>query len=190
MSASTLAQAPQTGAARPQNISARCVTARARTRRAALVCLALLALAAAAIAAAWLVFRPGVFRRPDFEPAAVAGEPQVDERYGYSTLQVDQEYILRVCGMPANDGRTVEFQLTNPAESGVWFRAELLDGEGTLLASTGVLRPGEHLPALELAEPLTEEQTVVNLRVVGYEPHTWRSRGNVNLSLTLLRNFS
>ena len=134
-------------------------------------------------------FQPAPFTHPDFDSAAVAGEPVVDERYGYSTLQVDQEYALRICGVPANDGETVHFCLTNPADNGVWFRAEVLDSQGELLASTGVLRQGEHLPSITLSRPLTQRETPVTVRIVAYEPDTWRSRGNVNLDLTLYLNF-
>ena len=152
-----------------------------RRRRTRLVLLHLCIIALGVVLAVWAYrhFQPVPFTHPGFDPAAVAGEPQVDE-----------EYAVRLCGVPANDGQNVSLFLTNPAENGVWFRAEVVDGDGTVLASTGVLRQGEYLPSVALSRPLTQRETPVTVRIVAYEPDTWRSRGNVNLNLTLYLDFS
>ena len=161
-----------------------------RTAKLAVLHIALALLIAAAAVWAYHFFQPVQFTHPDFDAAAVSGAPEVDERYGYSTLTVDEEYAVQLCGVPANDGQTVEWNLTNPADNGVWFRAEVLDEGGETLASTGVLRQGEYLPSVTLSRPLTERETPVTVRIVVYEPDTWQSRGNVNLNLTLYLNFS
>ena len=150
---------------------------------------ALAVLIVASAVAAYFLFKPAQLGHPDFDPAAVSGEPAVDERYGYSTLQVDEEYRVMLCGVPANDGETVRFCLTNPADNGVWFRAEVLDSQGELLASTGVLRQGEHLPTIALPQPLSDRETPITVRIVAYEPDIWQSRGNVNLNLTIYKDF-
>ena len=165
-----------------------------RTRRKRMVkigMLYLLIVAAGVLAAVWAYghFQPAALTHPDFEKAALTGTPQVEERYGYSTLQVDETYLVRLCGVPANDGQSVDFYFTNPPESGVWFRAEVLDQDGQVLASTGVLRPGEYLPTVTLREKLTQRETPVTVRIVAYEPDTWQSRGNVNLKLTLYSEY-
>lgn len=95
-----------------------------------------------------------------------------------------------LCGVPANDGQTVELYLTNPADNEVWFRAEVLDGDGNLLGSTGVLRQNTHLPTVTLEQPLTEQETPVTIHIVAYEPDTWQSRGNINLNMTLYQNYA
>lgn len=174
----------------PQNVSAVCVTRRRRMARLAALYVLIIAGGVAAAVWAYHYFQPAVLTHPDFEAAAVSGAPQVDERYGYSTLQVDEEYSILLCGVPANDGQTVDFYLTNPEDNGVWFRAEVLNEGGDVIGSTGVLRQGEHLPSLTLTEPLSERETPVTLRIVAYEPNTWQSRGNVNLNLTLYLEFS
>ena len=168
-------------------------TSRTRRRRTwKLTLLYLLIVAAGVAAAVWAYhhFQPAVLTHPDFDDAAVSGAPEVEERYGYSALTVDEGYQVYLCGVPANDGETVELFLTNPEDNTVWFRCEILDADGQVLASSGVLRPGEYLPSLTLSEPLTERETPVTVRVVSYEPDTWRSRGNVNLNLTLYKDFS
>lgn len=174
----------------PQNISRVCTTHRRRTVRLAALYLLIIAFGAAAAVWAYHYFQPAVLTHPDFDAAAVSGTPQVDERYGYSTLQVDEEYAVVLCGVPANDGQTVDFYLTNPEANKVWFRAEVLNEDGKQIGSTGVLRQGEYLPSIALTEPLTERETPVTIRIVAYEPNTWRSRGNINLNLTLYLNFS
>ena len=174
----------------PQNISQVCTTHRRRTARLAALYLLIAAFGVAAAVWAYHYFQPAVLTHPDFDAAAVSGTPQVDERYGYSTLQVDEEYAVVLCGVPANDGQTVDFWLTNPEDNGVWFRAEVLSETGALIGSTGVLRQGEYLPSIALTEPLTERETPVTVRIIAYEPDTWQSRGNINLDLTLYLNFS
>ena len=163
-------------------------TSRTRRRRTGkLILLYLLIIAAGVTAAVWAYvhFQPAVLTHPDVDAAAVSGTPEVAPEYGYSTLTVEEDYQVLLCGVPANDGQTVDFYLTNPQDNGVWFRAEVLDADGNLLASTGVLRPGEYLPSITLSDPLTERETAVTVRIVAYEPDTWRSRGNVNLNLSL-----
>ena len=182
---------PETKAAlRPQSVSEFCTTFRRRMIRLTILYLLIAALGAAAAVWAYHYFQPAVLTHPDFDTAAVSGAPEVEERYGYSTIRVDEEYRVMLCGVPANDGQNVEFYLTNPADNGVWFRAEVLHGDGGVIGSTGVLRQGEYLPAITLTEPLTERETAVTLRIVAYDPDTWQSRGNVNLNLTLYLNFS
>ena len=159
-----------------------------RTKHTALYAVLAVLIVASAVAA-YFLFKPAQLGHPDFDPAAVSGEPAVDERYGYSTLQVDEEYRVMLCGVPANDGQTLELYLTNPADNGVWFRAELLDQAGEVLYATGVLRQGQHLPTIALPPPLSDRETPITVRIVAYEPDTWQSRGNVNLNLTIYKDF-
>lgn len=168
-----------------QKVSRTCRTRRKRAWKIGI--LYVLIVAAGVLAAVWAYhhFQPVALTHPDFEAAAMSGTPRVEERYGYSTLAVDETYQVRLCGVPANDGQSVDFYFTNPPESGVWFRAEVLDADGEVLAATGVLRPGEYLPTVTLSRPLTQQETPVTVHIVAYEPDTWQSRGNVNLNLTL-----
>lgn len=175
---------------RPQRIQENCRTWKKRAWKIGGVYLLIAVIGVAAALGAFFHFQPAALTHPDFEAAAVAGAPQVDEKYGYSTLQVDEGYSVILCGVPANDGQTVELYLTNPADNEVWFRAEVLDGDGNLLGSTGVLRQNTHLPTVTLEQPLTEQETPVTIHIVAYEPDTWQSRGNINLNMTLYQNYA
>lgn len=174
---------------RLQDVRAASRTRRRRTGKLVLLYLLIVAIGVAAAVWAYHYFQPTVLTHPDFDTSAVSGAPEVAPEYGYSTLTVDEGYSVLLCGVPANDSETVDLYLTNPEDNTVWFRAEVLDADGAVLASTGVLRPGEYLPSVTLEEPLTERETAVTVRIVAYEPDTWRSRGNVNLNLTLYKDF-
>ena len=175
---------------RPQRISAVCRTRRKRVRNITLLYLLIISLGIAAALGAFFYFQPAVLTHPDFDSSAVSGTPQVDERFGYSTLQITDGYAVSLCGMPANDGQTIELNLTNPADNTVWFRAEVLDAAGEVIGASGVLRQGTWLPSLTLKRPLEEPETQVTIHIVAYDPDTWQSRGNVNLNMTLYSGYS
>lgn len=190
MAVVTPSESRQAARLQPQRISPICITRRRRTVRLAVLYLLIIALGTAAAVWAYHHFQPAVFTHPGFEPAAVAGQPQVEERYGYSSLQVDEGYEILLCGVPANDGRTVDFYFTNPASNTIWFRAEVLDETGEVIGSTGVLRQGEYLASLTLSRALTDAETSLTVRIVAYEPESWQSRGSVRLNLTVYQNFT
>ena len=102
---------------RPQSVSEVCVTCRRRTVKLAILYLLIAAFGVAAAVWAYHYFQPAVLTHPDFDAAAVTGAPEVEERYGYSTLQVDENYSVMLCGVPANDGQNVAFYLTNSCSS-------------------------------------------------------------------------
>lgn len=173
-----------------QRISHVCITRRKRGMKIGALFLLIIAVGIAAAVGAYRYFQPMALTHPDFEKNAVSGQPDVDEsRYGYSTLEVNTEYSIMLCGIPSNDGQNVYFYLTNPAENGVWFRAEILDEAGEILGSTGVLKQGEYMPCITLNHPLSERETVVTVHVIAYEPDTWQSAGNVNLNLTVYLDY-
>ena len=190
MATSTPLKHTETTELQLQRITRTCRTWRNRMFKIMLLYLLIAAVGILTAVWAYRYFQPAVLTHPDFEAAALTGAPQVEERYGYSTLNVDETYLVRLCGVPSNDGQSVDFYFTNPPESGVWFRAEVLDQDGAVLASTGVLRPGEYLPTVTLNQALTQRETPVTVRIVAYEPNTWQSRGNVNLNLTLYLNYT
>jgi hypothetical protein len=130
-----------------------------------------------------------MFSRPDFDSSAQTGEPEVEEKYGYATLEIEDGYVVKVCGVPANDGQDVNFYLTNASDNTVWLRGEVLDENNRVLGSSGVIKPGEYLTSITMDEPLEDDTAQVKLRVIAYEPDTWQSRGNVSLQTTIYKNY-
>lgn len=129
------------------------------------------------------------FSRPDFDSSAQTGEPDVAEKYGYATLAVEEGYVVKVCGVPANDGQDVDFYLTNDSDNNVWLRGEVLDENDNVLGSSGIIKPGEYLTTITMDEPIQDDTAKVRLRVIAYEPETWQSRGNVSLQTTIYKNY-
>lgn len=155
-----------------------------------LITLLVLILGLTAAGLSWHFCTPAAFEHPDFEAQAVKGVPTVDaEKFGYTPLDVAEGYRVLLCALPANDGKTVELNFTNLADNTVWLRAEVRTKQGELLGSTGVLKQGEYLPALTLDAPLTQRETPVSVRIIAYEPNKWTSRSNVNLDLTLYKDY-
>lgn len=138
------------------------------------------------VSVAYVNFQPTALTHPDFDAAALSGTPQVDRKYGFSTLTVNDDYSIQLCGAPAFAEQSVDLYLTNPAGNKVWFRAEILDADGNLLAASGVLKQNQHLPSISFEEPLPNDKDIeLVVRIIGYEPNTWHSAGTVSLKMVL-----
>lgn len=168
-----------------QNCGSICITAQRRTIKHTLLFILTFLICAGAVGFSYVHFQPAILTHPDFDPAAISGQPEVGEEYGYSTLTVKDGYSVRICGAPAVNGQTVSFFLSNPKDNDIWLRAEILDKDNNILGATGVLKQGEYLPDIHLDKSLKAGETPIVVRIVSYEPNTWRSCGNVNLQMVL-----
>ena len=130
----------------------------------------------------YMATRPNIVDHPEFEAGAVEGAPTVGEAYAYSTLTVSDTCLIKVCGVPKVTGKQLHLNITNPKGNYVWFRAEVLNGDGEIIGKTGVIKTNEHVPVMELSEVLNETSKIT-VRIIGYTPHTWHSAGNVNLQI-------
>ena len=125
---------------------------------------------------------PPQFTPPPFDATAEQGVPTVPEELGYSSPFKDgMSYRFSICGnVVVDDGKAVVY-LTNPAENAVWLKVRLLAADGTLLGETGLIRPGEYVRAVDLTTvPASDSQ--IQLKIMGYEPETYRSAGSVTLN--------
>jgi hypothetical protein len=91
---------------------------------------------------------------------------------------MSEEFSVGLCGAPQlrEDG-TLGLYFTNPAENQVWLRLRLYDEAGTLLCESGLLRPGEFLPAVRLSAPAAPGASL-SARIYSYEPDTYFNRGS------------
>ena len=141
------------------------------------------------VAALLMGWRPGgqknSFTPPAFDPAAVAGTPEVDKSLGWSPLEVRKGYSIHVCGVlrPDSEG-AVPVWFTSDAGNEVWVKLRVVDDGGNVLGESGVLRPGEYVEKVKLTK-VPEATCAVSLKVIGYEPDTWYSAGTMVLNTEL-----
>lgn len=120
------------------------------------------------------------FVPPAFEPSAVAGSPAVPDRLGWSEVDA-RLFRASVCGVFTVADGQAQVYLTNPADSTVWLKLRVLDGDGNILGETGLLRPGEYVQAVTLSRtPRTGE--AIGLKLMAYEPDTYLSAGSAVLN--------
>ena len=125
------------------------------------------------------------FSPPPFDSAAVQGTPDVPEELGYiSPYQEGMGYCFSVCGNVLTDDNTAAVYLTNPAENKVWLKLRVLDESGNTIGETGLIRPGEYVKDVTLAEKLPAGAKI-KLKIMGYEPETYHSAGSATLNTTV-----
>lgn len=125
------------------------------------------------------------FAPPPFDPAAVAGVPEVPESLGYiSPYQEGMGYRFSVCGNVVLEGSSAVIYLTNPAENEVWLKLRVLDENGNLLGETGLVKPGEYVKDVALTENLPAGAPI-QLKIMGYEPETYLSAGSATLNTAI-----
>lgn len=127
------------------------------------------------------------YKLPDAETNVLEGEPQFEdpERYAYSEVTVAEGYVIKLCGLAANDGQTVKFNFTNPSTNTIRYRSEIYNQNNELIGSMGIIEPGQYCPSITLNSPLTDRETPVTVKIIAYDEEDGTSRGNVNLNLTL-----
>ena len=126
----------------------------------------------------------GGFNVPEFDPEAKPGTPVVDENLGWAVLQISEGYTVHVCGiLNADSAGRLPVYFTSDAGNQVWVKLRLLDSNGKTLAESGILKPGEYVENIQLAEGTHSGS--VTLQVMGYEPETYYSAGTVGLATNL-----
>lgn len=127
------------------------------------------------------------FVAPGFDKSAQVGEPTPDLDLGYTAVNVEQGFEIRLCGRLFVKNNKVEINLTNPASNDVWMMTELQDGNGQVLAQSGIIKPGEYVQSVTLLKKMTAAETNVKIVVIGYAPDTYASRGTVGMKTVLFK---
>ena len=151
----------------------------------ALVVVCIIAIIVMAIA---LIFggRPGDFVPPPFDDAAQTGTPLVPSGIGYGELDA-KEFCFSAAGELTADGGSVDVWLTNPEKNTVWLKVRILDGNGNTLGESGLIRPGEYVRSVKL-DAVPKKSVAVTLKIMAYEPETYRSAGAAKLNTTMIIN--
>ncbi len=124
------------------------------------------------------------FVPPPFEENAVEGIPQdVAEKFRYASLDAGV-YIVALCGMPTIEETEATLYFTDPAENDVWLKVRIYTEKGAMLGESGLLKPGQYVENIHLNKAILET-TPVLLKVMAYEPDTYRSAGAVTLRTAL-----
>lgn len=123
------------------------------------------------------------FTPPPFEEAAEIGTPDLEKMdetlaSSYQTLEAGI-YQVAVCGQPQVNGKEMLLYLTNPETNQVWLKVRVLDEDGTPVGESGILKPGEYVPAVSLNEAVTGQE--IRLKIMAYEPETYHSAGAITL---------
>ncbi len=118
------------------------------------------------------------FTPPPFESGAVSGLPAVPEGLGFQQLDAGV-FRVNLCGRIRVREGMAEVWFANPAGNSVWLKLRILDEDGNILGQTGLLRPGEYVRGVTVAD--LPAGTPVVLKVMAYEPDTYRSAGALTL---------
>lgn len=127
------------------------------------------------------------FVPPAFDKSAQVGEPTPDLDLGYTAVNVEQGFEIRLCGRLFVKNNEVEINLTNPISNDVWMMTELQDENGQVLAKSGIIKPGEYVQSITLLKKVTVAETNVKIVVIGYAPDTYASRGTVGMKTVLFK---
>lgn len=147
---------------------------------AAVLCLA--ALVTMVVALCTPKTEQGDFTPPPFDAAAVVGTPNVPDDLGWQELDA-KAYTVGVCGKFITDGNTADVWLYNPASNSVWLKVRVLDAKGNTFGETGLIKPGEYVQSVTL-DSIPKTRSAITLKLMAYEPDTYRSAGAVELNTT------
>lgn len=125
---------------------------------------------------------PGAFVPPPFESKAAEGTPAVPEGTGWQELDAGA-FRFSVCGRVTTEQNKADIWLTNPQGSPVWLKLRVLDSGGNILGETGLLRAGEYVRSVAFDTVPARGEHVV-LKIMAYEPETYRSGGAVEVNTT------
>ena len=130
--------------------------------------------------------RKGAFIPPEFESSAVCGTPNVPSELGYIEPYADgMTFRAGVCGeVIVKDGKA-DVYFTNKAENIVWLMLRITDEKGTVLASTGLVRPGEFVKTVSFDKMPSDGQKIF-YKIMAYEAGTYYSMGYFKLATTAI----
>lgn len=125
------------------------------------------------------------FAPPPFDSAAEQGVPDVSQELGYSSpYKEGMGYRFSVCGNVTLEGEKAVVYLTNAEDNNVWIKLRVFDESGEMLGETGLIKPNEYVKYVSLNKTLSAG-TKVRLKIMGYEPQTYRSAGAAVLNTTI-----
>lgn len=123
------------------------------------------------------------FSPPPFDAAAQTGKPEVPANAGYGELDAKAFTFSAAGELTVTNGKT-DVWLTNPEKNTVWLKVRILDGKGSVLGESGLIRPGEYVRSVWISF-VPAKSAAVSLKIMAYEPDTYYSAGSAVLNTTL-----
>ena len=127
----------------------------------------------------------GEFTPPPFDPSATVGTPTVPDGLGWGEIAPEGgSFSISLCGVVKQENGKADIWLTNPSKNNVLIKVRILDAEGNILGETGLVRPGEYVQSVTIADPLAAGTQIV-MKVMSYQPDTYYSEGSFQLKTVI-----
>ncbi len=146
----------------------------------AMICIVSLAVMTVALIRPGPQAEPLPFTPPPFDANAQQGIPSVPDGLGWGEVDA-QVFRASLCGVVISDGDGADVWLTNPESNSVWLKLRVLDGNGSILGETGIIKPGEYVQTVTFTT-IPKEGETIGLKLMAYEPETYYSAGSAVLN--------
>lgn len=125
------------------------------------------------------------YNKPAFETSYTEGEVNVDKKYGYAEMKVSEEYVVGACGVPRADSNSLDLYFSNPKGNEVLLKCVLSTPEGDVVGETGLIQPNCYIKTVYFNSPQSKGTHNLTIKVLGFEPETYYSKGVVSLMTTI-----
>ncbi len=123
--------------------------------------------------------------KPSFDTSYTEGKVEVDEKYGYSEMQVAEEYKVGLCGEPRADSEGVDLYFSNPEGNNALLKCLLLDEDNNAVGESGLINPNSYIKTVKFNQTHPTGNYPLVIKVLGFEPETYYSKGVVNLKINI-----
>lgn len=125
------------------------------------------------------------FIPPSFDENAISGTPTVDSSLRYEEIYAEgMAYKIYICRTPHIEDNKLTIYFTSPAENEKNLKIRVYDENGNTLGETGLIKPDEYIKYVTLKENV-DKDTILNIKVMGYEPETYMSAGVVTVGVKI-----
>ena len=124
------------------------------------------------------------FVPPEFEENAKTGFPSVNEEFGFADADING-FEVYVCSKISVENGKAKVFFTNGEENNVWAKIRVFGEEGNVIGESGLLNPGEYAEEVALTY-IPEKGSKTKIKVMLYEPETYRSEGAVFLEAEII----
>ena len=125
---------------------------------------------------------PKPFEPPTFDINAIDGEPTVPDNLGYSILYREgMSFKVGICGKIILKNNSADIYLTNVADNNVWLKVRFYDKSGQIIGESGLVKPREYIKSISFDNAISTTEGIT-LKVMSYEPETYRSAGAITLT--------